>query len=71
MAEPALRLVGLSKAFGALVVSDKVDLDIRPGEIHALIGPNGAGKTTLVHQIAGTLPPSQTAPSSGGNVPAI
>ena len=66
MAEPALRLVGLSKAFGALVVSDKVDLDIRPGEIHALIGPNGAGKTTLLNRIAGTLPPDEGAVWLGG-----
>ena len=52
-----LRLEGLTKRFGALVVSDEVSLDVRPGEIHALIGPNGAGKTTLIGQIAGRIAP--------------
>ena len=58
MAEPVLEIIGLEKSFGALKATDGVDLELRPGEIHALIGPNGAGKTTLIHQIAGTLKPS-------------
>ncbi|MEN5082517.1 ABC transporter ATP-binding protein [Bosea sp. TWI1241] len=57
MSEPVLVLDGLRKAFGALKVTDGVDLALRPGELHALIGPNGAGKTTLVHQISGMLKP--------------
>ena len=52
-----LELEGLRKAFGALVVTDDVSLDLRVGECHALIGPNGAGKTTLIHQVSGHLPP--------------
>jgi len=55
--QPLLELVGLSKAFGALVVTDDLNLSIPPGEIHAIIGPNGAGKTTLIGQIAGELKP--------------
>ncbi len=57
MSEVVLELKGLSKAFGALVVTDRVDLDLRRGECHALIGPNGAGKSTLIHQISGLLKP--------------
>ncbi|TYO89183.1 ABC transporter ATP-binding protein [Oceanicella actignis] len=57
MAEAALRVEGLSKAFGGLVASDRVSLDLRAGEIHALIGPNGAGKSTLIGQIAGWIRP--------------
>jgi branched-chain amino acid transport system ATP-binding protein len=57
MAEPILALSGVRKAFGALKVTDGVDLALAPGELHALIGPNGAGKTTLVHQISGMLRP--------------
>ncbi|WP_421992970.1 ABC transporter ATP-binding protein [Roseococcus sp.] len=57
MAEALLELRHLRKAFGGLVVTDDVSLDLRQGEIHALIGPNGAGKTTLIHQISGTLAP--------------
>lgn len=55
MAEPVLEIRNLSKSFGALKATQDVDLDLYPGEIHALIGPNGAGKSTLINQIAGTL----------------
>jgi branched-chain amino acid transport system ATP-binding protein len=55
--EPVLRIEGLTKNFGGLRVTDKVTLDVRPGELHAVIGPNGAGKTTLLNQICGTLHP--------------
>ena len=55
MAEPVLALEGLTKRYGALLVSDAVSLTIAPGELHAVIGPNGAGKTTLIGQIAGAL----------------
>ncbi|MFQ6546559.1 ABC transporter ATP-binding protein [Aestuariibius sp. 2305UL40-4] len=57
MSEVVLELSGLRKAFGALVVTDGIDLDLRRGECHALIGPNGAGKSTLIHQISGVLQP--------------
>jgi branched-chain amino acid transport system ATP-binding protein len=57
MHEPVLRLDGLRKSFGSLVVTDDVTLDIVPGEMHAIIGPNGAGKTTLVNQISGLIEP--------------
>jgi branched-chain amino acid transport system ATP-binding protein len=56
MTEPLLRLQGLSKSFGSLVVTDDVTLDVTPGEMHAIIGPNGAGKTTLIDQISGLAP---------------
>ena len=57
MAEPVLRLKGLRKSFGSLVVTDDVTLDVAAGETHAIIGPNGAGKTTLINQISGLIPP--------------
>lgn len=52
-----LRLQHLSKSFGALKVTDGVDLEILAGETHAIIGPNGGGKTTLVNQISGAVRP--------------
>jgi len=57
MPEPVLRLQGLRKSFGSLVVTDDVTLDVMPGEMLAVIGPNGAGKTTLINQISGLIPP--------------
>jgi len=56
--EPALRLTGLTKAFGPVEVIKGLDLDIRPGERHAVIGPNGAGKSTLFNLISGMFTPS-------------
>ena len=53
-----LQVKGLVKRFGGLVATDHLDLDVRPGELHAIIGPNGAGKTTLLNQLAGELMPS-------------
>lgn len=50
-----LRIESLRKAFGSLVVTDNVTLDIPRGERHVIIGPNGAGKTSLVNQIGGQL----------------
>ena len=57
MAEPVLRIEGLTKNFGGLRVTDDVTLEVMPGELHAVIGPNGAGKTTLINQISGLLAP--------------
>jgi branched-chain amino acid transport system ATP-binding protein len=57
MPEPVLRLEGLRKSFGSLIVTDDVTLDVMLGEMHAIIGPNGAGKTTLINQISGLTAP--------------
>ena len=58
MAEPLLRVEGLTKTFGGVVASDNIMLDIVPGELHAVIGPNGAGKTTLIGQLTGEIAPN-------------
>lgn len=58
MNAPILAVRGLVKHFGGLIATDSVDLDVLPGQIHALIGPNGAGKTTLIAQLAGELRPN-------------
>lgn len=46
----------LVKHYGAICVTDHVNLSVNVGEIHALIGPNGAGKTTLINQVTGEVP---------------
>ncbi|NJQ02034.1 sugar ABC transporter ATP-binding protein [Streptomyces zingiberis] len=45
----------VSKRFGPTRALDRIDLDIRPGEVVALLGENGAGKSTLANIIAGTF----------------
>jgi len=55
--ETVLRLEGLQKSFGALVVTDDLTFDVRSNELHAVIGPNGGGKTTLINQISGLFAP--------------
>ncbi len=52
---PLLRLAGVSKRYGALVVTDNISLDVRPGETLGILGPNGAGKTTLFNLISGDV----------------
>jgi branched-chain amino acid transport system ATP-binding protein len=52
---PILSLRGLAKRYGGLKVTQDVDLDVQPGEVHAVLGPNGAGKTTLLAQVTGDV----------------
>ncbi len=48
-----LEMTGISKSFGIVSVLEKVDLKVKPGEIHALLGENGAGKSTLMKILSG------------------
>lgn len=48
----------LTKLFGSFAACNEIDLNIQPGEIHALLGENGAGKSTLVKMLFGVLEPS-------------
>ncbi len=61
-----LEVRGLTKRFGGVLALWRCDLDVRPGEVHALIGPNGAGKTTLVNLVSGLLVPTEGRVLFGG-----
>ncbi|MER6827963.1 ABC transporter ATP-binding protein [Streptosporangium sp. NPDC000563] len=54
----ALRLDGLTRAYGALRAVDGVTLTVRAGARHALIGPNGAGKSTMFKLLSGEVRPT-------------
>lgn len=50
---PAIELVGISKAFGAVQANKDISIRVMPGTIHGIIGENGAGKSTLMSILYG------------------
>ena len=50
-----LRLAGISKRFGAVVVADDINLEVARGEALGIIGANGAGKSSLFNLITGVI----------------
>ena len=56
--ENVIEMREITKIFGDFVANDKINLELRKGEIHALLGENGAGKSTLMNMLAGLLEPT-------------
>jgi len=54
---PLVRAVGLTKAFGATIAVNGVDLEVECGQVVGVVGENGAGKTTLKNLLCGLLAP--------------
>jgi len=54
-----LRCQSITKRFGSVLANDRIDFDVRAGEIHALVGENGAGKSTLMNVLYGVLQPDE------------
>ncbi|MVA69476.1 ATP-binding cassette domain-containing protein [Agrobacterium vitis] len=56
-AAPLVQLKGIAKYFPGVIANRDVDLEVMPGEIHALLGENGAGKSTLMNILTGIYQP--------------
>ncbi len=54
---PRLRMMSIAKRFGSTRALEEVELEVRPGEVHALVGQNGAGKSTLMKVLSGAERP--------------
>src|SRR6266481_337162 len=66
MTEPLLRMTSIGKRFPGVQALDNVDLEVLPGEIHALLGENGAGKSTLIKILSGAQQPDSGTIEFGG-----
>ncbi|MEU5261984.1 ABC transporter ATP-binding protein [Amycolatopsis sp. NPDC021455] len=56
--ETAIRVEGLTKAYGRTVALREVSFDLEPGEVFGYLGPNGAGKTTTLRLLMGMIRPT-------------
>ncbi|HEX5796348.1 MAG TPA: ATP-binding cassette domain-containing protein [Geminicoccaceae bacterium] len=60
MSEPPVILVdGLRTRFGAQLLHDDLELEVRRGEVFAIVGGSGAGKSVLLHEILGLVRPER------------
>ena len=54
-----IEMKNITKRYPGVVALDKIKLQVRKGEVHALLGENGAGKSTLIKTLAGAIHPDE------------
>jgi len=54
----SVEVENLVKRFGHFVAVDRINLEVRKGEVFGFLGPNGAGKSTTIRMLCGLLKPT-------------
>jgi ABC-type multidrug transport system ATPase subunit len=67
--EHVIRTSGLTKNYGNILAVDRLDLDVRRGEVFGFLGPNGAGKTTTMQMLLGLIRPTSGSADVLGHAP--
>lgn len=62
----AVSVQSLEKKFGEFTAVNKINFEVRAGEIFGFLGPNGAGKSTTIRMLCGIIPPTSGSGRVGG-----
>jgi ABC-type multidrug transport system ATPase subunit len=64
----AISIRGLTKRYGKLIAVDRIDLEVRRGEVFGFLGLNGAGKTTTIESYSTCCAPPRAMLLSSGMI---
>ena len=62
----AVSVKDLEKKFGSFIAVNKINFDVRQGEVFGFLGPNGAGKSTTIRMLCGIIAPTSGSGQEGG-----
>ena len=62
----AVSVQNLEKKFGDFTAVNRINFEVREGEIFGFLGPNGAGKSTTIRMLCGIIPPTSGSGQVGG-----